>query len=430
MAAKLGDFLVNIVTKADDKSIKNYAATLGNLSKSALKIGATLTGAFSAAGYGLARLIGGTAAETAELGRLAQDLGVSANSLERFTRSFETVGGGADEAVNTIRTLKTEIEAFKVGKGNFEAFGMLGINPDQLGEDVFKNFDVIRNRFKDLTASQRLYWVNQIGLGEKALRVLRLNDKEWQSLQASSNQAPLANKNQIAQSERYERAVRRLTQSFTSFKRELVVGVTPAFTKFADSMAKLFGDKNFQKDVSNLLENLFKNVLPAIVKGAPLIIEQVKNITASIGELSDKITTISDSKFMKLLDMMGRAFMVPAQLGEWGADIIDSQIEGALTPRGQNAINPKTGKISSQLGPMSRKQMIESGVLSMQAIDQMSEGPTPRFRHEKSAPVTNNISINVAGTNASAEDIAKAVDKVMAQKAKEASQNFKSGQIQ
>ena len=116
MAANLGDFLVNIKTEADDKGLKNYTKTLFRISKGAAKLGAGITASLGAAGFGFAKFITGVASDTAELGRLAEDLGISTQSLESFTRAFDVVGAGAGEAVNTIRTLKTEVEAFKLGR--------------------------------------------------------------------------------------------------------------------------------------------------------------------------------------------------------------------------------------------------------------------------------------------------------------------------
>jgi hypothetical protein len=182
MVASLGDFFVNIKTEIKDKNIKNYANQLTGLAKTGLKVGGILTGAFIGAGYGFSKLFNNVAMETAELGRLAEDLGVSPQFLENFTRSFEAVGATAGDAVGTIRKLKTEVEAFRLGRGDFETFGILGINPQQLNDDTTQSLNLIRNKFKDLSKSQQLYFVSQIGLSEQSLRILRLNNDEYAKL--------------------------------------------------------------------------------------------------------------------------------------------------------------------------------------------------------------------------------------------------------
>ena len=427
MAAKLGDFLVNITTEADDKGLKNYAKTLFKVSKSAGKLGAGITASLGAAGFGFAKFITGVASDTAELGRLAEDLGVSTNALESFSRAFDVVGAGAGTAVDTIRTLTKEVEAFKLGRGNIEEFGILGFSPQQFGDDALENFDVIREKFNQLDKAQQLYFVTQIGLSEKSLRVLRLNRKEYSELLKTSNQAPLATKQQIASSERYERNIKRLGQSFTSFKRELVSGVTPAFVKFTDGLTKLFSNKGFQKDISSVFKGLFEDTLPAIIEATPKIVDQIETLTTAIADLAKVSKDVSDSKLFKAI---GFVLKGPELLGGVAADIIDAQIEAALANRGENVINPKTGRISSQLGSATKSELVNNASFGRnQAIVQGVE----RFNNQPSSSgnsFSNTITINVSKTNATSEDIGKAAEAAIRRANKEASDNLKAGIIQ
>jgi hypothetical protein len=428
MVASLGDFFVNIKTNVADNNVKKYTQSLTGVGKTALKVGGILTTAFVGAGYGFSRLLNGVVMETAELGRLSEDLGVSPQFLENFTRSFEAVGATAGDAIGTIRTLKTEVEAFRLGRGDFETFGILGINPQQLTEDTTQSLDTIRNRFKDLSKSQQLYFVNQIGLSEKSLRVLRLTDKEYENLTKSSNQSPLVSNSQIQNAERYARNIRRLSQSFTSFKRALVSTATPAFTTFTNNLTKLFQNPAFQQDVGQIFDNLFSKTLPAIIKGAPIFIEQIKNITSAINDLATGVGKISDNRFIKILSALGKVggavmYDAPVWLGQQVADLIDNQIEAANAPRGVLPINPITGAISSQVGQMTDKQLRNSGL----------GGSLENRRMLANGAVMNNnnsITINVAKSNASPEDIAKVIGEYLDRRESMQSENFKGGNIQ
>jgi hypothetical protein len=424
MVASLGDFFVNIKTNVADNNVKKYTQSLTGVGKTALKVGGILTTAFVGAGYGFSRLLNGVVMETAELGRLSEDLGVSPQFLENFTRSFEAVGATAGDAIGTIRTLKTEVEAFRLGRGDFETFGILGINPQQLTEDTTQSLDTIRNRFKDLSKSQQLYFVNQIGLSEKSLRVLRLTDKEYENLTKSSNQSPLVSNSQIQNAERYARNIRRLSQSFTSFKRALVSTATPAFTTFTNNLTKLFQNPAFQQDVGQIFDNLFSKTLPAIIKGAPIFIEQIKNITSAINDLATGVGKISDSKFIKVISTIGKGYYDAfAYVGEKTANLIDNQIEGFSTPRGANPTNPITGAVSSQVGQMTDKQLMNSGL----------GGSLENRRMLANGAVMNNnnsITINVAKSNASPEDIAKVLGEYLDRRESMQSENFKGGNIQ
>jgi len=430
MVASLGDFFVNIKTEIKDKNIKNYANQLTGLAKTGLKVGGILTGAFIGAGYGFSKLFNNVAMETAELGRLAEDLGVSPQFLENFTRSFEAVGATAGDAVGTIRKLKTEVEAFRLGRGDFETFGILGINPQQLNDDTTQSLNLIRNKFKDLSKSQQLYFVSQIGLSEQSLRILRLNNDEYAKLIKSSNQAPLVTKGQIASAENYARNIRRLSQSFTSFKRALVSTATPAFTTFTQNLTKLFQNPSFQKDVGAIFENLFSKTLPAIIKGAPVFIEQIKNITNAINDLATGVGNIGDSKLVKILSALGSAggayYDFFAGIGEGAANIIDSQIEAALAPRGQNLINPKTGATSGRLGKMSDRELMDSGLAgnleNRRRLQRMAQGITTTNN--------NSITINVSKANANEIDISRAVQDGLEAMERQRMTNMRGASIQ
>jgi len=235
MAAKLGDFFVNISTKADNKGIKEVSTGLDDLLGKAKKLAAGyLTFKLAKEALNADRAI---IKDAAELGRLSADLGIATEQLEQFGRAFEIVGAGADEAYSTIRGLTKLIPALQMGdEGLAEAFGILGIGPQNLVNDQLENFDTIRKRFNQLNSAQQLYFVNTIGLGEKSLRVLRLNDEEYQNLLETAKEAPLLDKRGKERAEKYARTEARATYSVDSAKRSLALSTEPALKKLADAI--------------------------------------------------------------------------------------------------------------------------------------------------------------------------------------------------
>lgn len=426
MVAKLGDFLVDIDTEVNDRGIKSLAKSLGGLTTKAVKFGGVLTGAVAGAGAGFIKLVKGTVEETAELGRLAEDLSTSTTFLQTFIRSFETVGAGADEAISTVRTLTKEIEAFKLGKGNIEAFGILGINPQNLGSDVAKNFDVIRQRFNDLTAAQRLFFSGQIGLGEKALRVLRLTDEEYEKLAETSEKIPLATKRQIDSARQFDRGMTRLGQSFKAFKLQLVSEVTPAFTNFVDEMVNLFGSREFQQDVGKFFDSIFEKGLPKIVKATPIIVNNIGEITGSIGDLVSKMNELAENPFIKAIGGavkgVGTAFdVVAGGLGRGVAGAISSKADRKALP----LRDPSSIEGGFRLQPL----QAEIDALLIKSTAKVAE------RNLQVSAGGNNITVNVPiqtlGSNITDEDrlarkIADELDRTM----KDTTENLKTGVIQ
>jgi hypothetical protein len=426
MVAKLGDFLVDIDTEVNDRGIKSLAKSLGGLTTKAVKFGGVLTGAVAGAGAGFIKLVKGTVEETAELGRLAEDLSTTTTFLQTFIRSFETVGATGEEAISTVRTLTKEIEAFKLGKGNIEAFGILGINPQNLGADVGKNFDVIRQRFNDLTAAQRLFFVDQIGLGEKALRVLRLSDEAYQDLTETSREFPLATREQVDSARQFDRGLTRLGQSFKAFKLNLVSEVTPAFTDFVNEMVGLFGSKTFQEDVGKFFDSIFKDGLPKIVKATPIIVNSIGEIANSISNLVTSMNELGENPFIKALGGgikgIGTAFdVVAGGIGRGVAKVISSQADRKVLP----LRDPSDIEGGFRLQPLQS----EIDALLIKSTAKVAE------RNLQISAGGNNITVNVPiqrlGTDITEEDrlarrIADELDKTM----KDTTENLKTGVVQ
>lgn len=235
MAAKLGDFFVNITTKADNKGIKETATGLDDLIGKAKKLAATYL-SFQAA-KGLINADRAIIKDAAELGRLSEDLGIATEQLEQFGRAFEIVGAGADEAYSTIRGLTKLIPSLQMGdEGMAEAFGILGIGAQNLTSDKLENFNIIRKRFATLNADQQNYFVNTIGLGEKSLRVLRLNDEEYQNLLETAKEAPLLNPEQKERAESYTRMESRAGISKDALLRRAALATAPTLEKAAEKI--------------------------------------------------------------------------------------------------------------------------------------------------------------------------------------------------
>ena len=311
MVAKLGNFLVDIDTKVDERGINSLSKSLGGLATKGAKVGSVLLGATTLAGGGFLKLVKNTVEGAAELGRLSDDLGVSTDFLETFISSFETVGGGAGEAINTIRSLKKEVEGMRsLGVGKFKEFGILGIN---LGSDFSKNFDVIRKRFRSLSDEQRLLFIDQIGLGEKTLRVLRLSDDEYAKIQRRSKEISTLTKKQNKEAEEFARQIKFAEQSYSAFKRDLILEISPAFAEFSKEMVKLFNDHSFRESIKSAIEGLLQ-VLPKLVAILPdltnALVKLANFITPDIIEDQDyKKRPVEARAGARILDFLSGGFL-------------------------------------------------------------------------------------------------------------------------
>jgi predicted SpoU family rRNA methylase len=443
MVAKLGDFLIDINTSVNSKGITSLAKSLGSLTFGALKFATVLGGATLAAGVGLTKFAINVVDETAELGRLAKDLGTTTNFLETFTRSFERMGAGGDEAISTIKSLKKEIEAFKVGQGRPEAFGILGINIQDLGDDVGKNFDLIRRRFNGLTAAQRLYFVDQIGLGEKTVRMLRLTDKEYKNLLKSSSKIPLATTEQINNSEIAKQSFVELSQTYGAVKRKLVSGATPAITKFSSELIKILNDPKIQANMALTMNKLFE-VLPKLIEVLPRLADAIIRLAdILLPEQIDKEKRIEGKsyfmdKFQKFSNsMQDKGYFVKRVITNEGT----TTMLGGKTTYVPKKFVDKDGLIQNNRQAGQTTYITKDG-LTQEDIDRhiAKNGNNVTRIIESSKPSnsvsqTFNISIPIQNSGGDlnadkAKEFGRIIKDALDQEMKMSSENFKSGSIQ
>ena len=238
MAAKLGDFFVNIDTKADTKGIKQVESGLDGLIGQAKKLGAAYL-TFQTA-KALINADMEIVRDAAELGRLAQDFGSATEDVERFGRAFEIMGAGVGEAQKTLGTMRDIVQDIKMGNSEkASAFGLIpGLQLQALSPtDALHNFDLVRQGFNKMDAGMQRWFVKTIGLGEKSLRVLRLNDEAYGELiNQQATEAPLQTPEQTQKAERFTQMSARAGFAFDSAARSAAIATEKALTAVADGI--------------------------------------------------------------------------------------------------------------------------------------------------------------------------------------------------
>lgn len=440
MVAKLGNFLVDIDTKVNDKGIKSLNKSLGGLARKGAAFGSAIVGATTLAGGSFLKLVKNTVNEAAELGRLSDDLGVTTEFLETFIRTFEIVGGGADEAVNAVRNLKKEVESFKLGKGNIEAFGILGFNIQDFGNDFSKNFDLIRKRFNTLSKEQRLYFIDQLGFGEKTLRILRLTDNQYKEIQKSARELGTLSGDNSVKAEDFARQIKKAEQAYSAFKRELIIEVAPAFTKFSEEMTKLFEDPEFRENLREAIEGLME-VLPKLIAYLPtlvnLLVKLVNTLTPTPSsqiesESFKKSSTLSKIRLRKDYIMTG-GFLTSDSFNDWintveeNTKAVAREKINELKRRRIEEIGAAQYLIESRSAEPSLTKEIEANVRRIQNID----ATTNRSILQGNTTYNINVPVTRLGQNPTEEDIlaTKIADEID-RRNKQNADNFKSGVIQ
>ena len=238
MSAKLGDFFLGISAKADTTGVDTFSNKLSKLSLISLGVDKGL----SRMGQAIKGIFIDTAEETAELGRLAKDLGVSVEFVDKFQRLFMLAGGTAESANTTIRTLQKTITGFKFGEGEFKWLSIFGISPQEFTKDVEHNFSLIREAFKKLEPEQKVFAIERLGFGEDILRVLRLTNTEYAELKKHAEESQILTEKNTQAAIKFQENIVRANIAWTSFKRNLLTTTLPALTEtvqiFNDLLSK------------------------------------------------------------------------------------------------------------------------------------------------------------------------------------------------
>lgn len=261
MALKsIGDFVLNIFPEFKTKDLQNATAHLVGLGKGVSK---GLLGIFGAGGIvqtGFTFMAGTIAKADAELSRFADDIGMSVSRVDLLQRAFKLAGASGGTANSVLKELTRKTTAFRLGKENVESFAMMGISPNMFSGKAEKDLNMIRRRFSALTKSQQQFFLNEIGLGEDAIRVLKLNDSQWLKTLGTASKYSTLTKQQAANSVAFDHSMELVRIGMQSFGREITSEAMPRMTEFLNNMHSIFTDKDFIKGIVDAADAIGKLV--------------------------------------------------------------------------------------------------------------------------------------------------------------------------
>lgn len=124
---KIGELFYSLGAEFEEKALSNIEKGFDRISKSFL----TAVGVASTALAGTFTAVKEFASANDELGKLARNKDIAVGTLQAVKYSFESAGIEGDKLKDVFEKLKEGKEGFRQGKGDAEAFAMLGINPNK-----------------------------------------------------------------------------------------------------------------------------------------------------------------------------------------------------------------------------------------------------------------------------------------------------------
>ena len=179
MANTIDNFLVGLGFKYDDKGVKNFGNALGNIKSKALQLGALLGTSFAAK-----NLIFDKSEYADNLGKFADEIGVTASQVDSLGNAFKLMGSNADGAMSALQTITKLQSSSQPDIASRKAFlQSQGFSSDIIS-DIVKSKNAYSGYIKliedgnKLTNSQRIQLLDILGLNSKIALQMQQGPRE------------------------------------------------------------------------------------------------------------------------------------------------------------------------------------------------------------------------------------------------------------
>lgn len=191
MAETIDELLVGLGLETDKRSFEQGMSAFGGLRTAALNLAGVL-----GVGLGANSLVSGFANANDELGKFADNMGISAQFVDSLGFALERSGGNAEDAMSSISNMTSLFDEFARGDtGRFDAAAMFGFDARTIldAEDTADAFERLARATGDMDGNTRRRVLEALGFGSQAeLTLLSGGEDALQSLmQRAQELAPV-----------------------------------------------------------------------------------------------------------------------------------------------------------------------------------------------------------------------------------------------
>jgi len=230
VATVLDSFITKFRFEADRGGISKVTRSLNTLHSRILKIGASIFAVF-----GGGRLFGELAQNLDELGKFADEVGLSVKQLQELEFVAERSGVSVQSLRSSIEGLNRVIGQAARGQGQYnEILGRYGVTIRDQNGRLMSTFNILRELnsvFNRLTRIEQFDLAQNLGINPTTIKLLQLAPREFDQLVLKSRKLGLATKHATVLAAKFEDQLTDLKQVFFSVGTELAVSVLPFFTK-------------------------------------------------------------------------------------------------------------------------------------------------------------------------------------------------------
>lgn len=240
-----GQQQVNKQTKDTADNLKKQSEAM---TKSLLEVGrqfATLLLGFEGA-KGFINLLGNVNESTADLGRTAADLGMSAHSLNTWSNAVELAGGKAGDAVADFSNLSKSITGFQTqGVVSplilfLQRIGVATLDAKRNARSLTDIFQDIATKLHGPDRRNAFNLAQQAGISKGMLDLLLREKSERESIFRTAEANNNIDQRRVEQADRLQRQWRAIGQEVKNFASDVLDKVTPAVQSVFEWVSKTY----------------------------------------------------------------------------------------------------------------------------------------------------------------------------------------------
>ena len=222
---KIGELFVELLFKSDNMKLKEFVNTIGELDLKSVS-----------SAFGLSKLYDITK-KIMEVGKEASAsfyafgvaTGMSTDSIQKFAKFSEQMGGSTEEAIGFVKNLQMEMTKVKRGEGDPSSFLLARISPY---EEPMKAVEKLHKFLNDpkIADSDKRWIASKWGLSDAMLVVLKQHEEVWRT----QDKINTLNKEQIEAIRQYNIGVTSLKQNWSLLIANISSELAPNLQKFAE----------------------------------------------------------------------------------------------------------------------------------------------------------------------------------------------------
>lgn len=198
----------------------------------------------AAGAYEAKEFVGSVLQTNLAVGQLSTNLGIAAEDLSKWQLAVQLSGGKVEDLNGSMGSLVSTYEN-----------GIHGIMTSQVGAARALGIDfallkspidfllAVRDKLQKYDKPEQAFYANMLGIGPDTLRLLQLNNTEFQNLMDLADKNNRITDDSIAKSKEATKAIKDWNQSLNALATTLAIDILPDLTHVLDVMTKLANSK-------------------------------------------------------------------------------------------------------------------------------------------------------------------------------------------